>query len=59
VPSLKSFYDDTEFIEFLKNISLYVTNEEEQLNTEGGGYLFKNLQFLRERFKDFKSKKTT
>lgn len=57
--SLKSFYDDTEFIEFLKNISLYVTGDEEQMNQEGGGFLFKNLHFLRERFKEFKIKKTT
>jgi hypothetical protein len=59
ITSLKQFYDDTEFIEFLKNISLFVTSEDEGLYEGGNSKLFKNLQFLKDRFKEYKLKKTT
>ncbi|CDW85761.1 ribosomal protein l7 l12 c-terminal domain containing protein [Stylonychia lemnae] len=59
--SLKSFYEDAEFIEFLKNISLFVTSEQSPRESEasGGSKLYSNLQFLRDRFQEYKQKKST
>lgn len=62
-PSIKEFYDDAEFVEFLKQIALFVQAEESPqkpvLQTDQNGfsqrsYLYRNLQDLRERFKQFK-----
>lgn len=56
--SIKTFSEDAEFIQFLKNISLYVTSQESPRDTEssqsdsGNSVLYKNLQYLRERFKE-------
>lgn len=52
--SIRTATNDGEFIEFLKNISLYVTSEDSPRNEDGGNKLLKNLEFLREKFKDFK-----
>lgn len=52
--SIKTVTNDSEFIDFLKNISLYVTNES---SPKDENKLYKNLQYLREKFQEFKSKK--
>jgi len=49
--------EDAEFIQFLKSISLYVTSDESP--REGGSHLYKNLSFLREKFKEFKTQKSS
>ena len=57
--SIKTVTNDGEFIEFLKNISLYVTSDDSPRDEDGGSKLFKNLEYLRDKFKDFKLKKQT
>jgi len=53
---LKGFSKDQEFIEFLKNISLFVTADEEE-DVEESSKLYKNLSFLRQKFQEYKKKK--
>lgn len=75
---MKPFIEDAEFIEFLKNISLFVTSSdtpsksdkqaffhEDSLN-EGSissgnqaSKLYENLQYLRDRFKEYQCKKNS
>ncbi|TNV80053.1 hypothetical protein FGO68_gene2572 [Halteria grandinella] len=58
--SLATFTQDGEFIQFLKGISLYVTEGGQiQCETEGDepGQLYKNLEFLRQRFQEYKQDK--
>jgi hypothetical protein len=52
---MSAFTSDVEFIQFLKNISLYVTDDESGTigarGAEGqSNTLYKNLEFLRQRF---------
>lgn len=53
--SIKTFSEDAEFIEFLKNISLFVTDAESP--RDQSSTLYKNLQFLRDKFKEYRQKK--
>lgn len=55
--SISEFSKDQEFIEFLKNISLYVTNDEDDSH-DSKGILYKNLRFLKEKFQEFKYNKS-
>ena len=63
--SISQFYEDAEFVEFLKNIQLFVQAEESPqksyISDRNGyscrSYLYSNLQVLRERYKVFKQKK--
>ena len=51
-PSIREYTKDVEFIQFLKNISLFVTDDQgmigaEMLNIGDQSQLYKNLEFLR------------
>ena len=63
-PSISEFYQDAEFVEFLKQIELFVRSEgspqhqNHNLAPESYGFsqrsfLYKNLQGLRERYQEF------
>eukprot|EP00350_Pseudokeronopsis_sp_OXSARD2_P001801 CAMPEP_0170545600 /NCGR_PEP_ID=MMETSP0211-20121228/3979_1 /TAXON_ID=311385 /ORGANISM="Pseudokeronopsis sp., Strain OXSARD2" /LENGTH=93 /DNA_ID=CAMNT_0010849597 /DNA_START=494 /DNA_END=775 /DNA_ORIENTATION=- len=54
--SLGEFSQDQEFIEFLKNICLYVTDKHAPSDSQSTR-LYKNLEFLRDKFWDFKRRK--
>ena len=65
-PSIAEFYDDAEFVEFLKQISIFVQAEDTPQKTVSSrgdaatmrNYLHRNLKDLREFYKDFKSQRT-
>lgn len=68
--SLAQFYEDAEFVDFLKQIHLFVASEnsphkrsilssEEKKGFSTRSYLYNNLSTLREKFKDYKHIKET
>lgn len=62
VPSLSEFWNDREFIEFLKNVALFCTKEDSDDESDASSQyktLYKNLSMLRKKFQDYKRAKKT
>lgn len=47
---------ETNFVEFLKNVQLYLQKEESP-RKQNGDHFYKNLQFLRDKYKNFQKNK--
>lgn len=56
--SISDFYGDQEFVEFLKNVSIYCTSEEEPDSITQYKRLYKNLEWLRGKFQTYKRNKS-
>lgn len=56
--SISEFYADQEFIEFLKNVSIYCTAEDEPKGLTQYRRLYKNLECLRDKFQTYKRNKS-
>jgi hypothetical protein len=56
-PSIKEFYQEEDFVEFLKSVNLFVSGQQELQNVEKQSNLYYNLKALKSQFDQFKQYK--